>query len=246
MTIYAIARAFAIIVLGGPVVLVAVGLACTYIPGAADVLSNLFWSSMGEIPIFALASNVLELLLEEDSITMENFTDSFLAVLFDGASDALILSCCIFGVKSANVSFNRKFEGRFLQREWRMTLLGVLLGVFAITVKGELQPLFRALLTFALCTVLFLYGIRLMLGRKTTSSVYNNRRAGFMITMMVDILANMFTAMSAVMLVTCVMEGPHYIRQGGSLLVWIACCVLSVLFLYITNLITAAMRRTRG
>lgn len=234
-------RAFAILLLGGPVALILIGAACAYIPGAAQLLSDFFWSLLGEISIFKLASNMVQVLLGYQSFDTGIYFDAFMAVLVNGVADAAILSCCIFAIKSGCTFFNRTFHGRFLAPVWQMTLVGVIIGVAVIKIKSTLMPLFQSLLTLLICCGLFLYGIRLMLGRPTSSAVYNNRRAGFMIPMMVGILSDMFTAISAVMLITCIMEGPRCIRQGGSFLIWLGCSILSVVFLYVTNLITNAL-----
>ena len=110
MTVFAIAKVFAIILLASPLVLILVGALCTLIPPAAELLMNLFLSLLGEIPIFELAANAVQVLLDNRKLNADAFLASFMHILVNSMADALILSCCIFAVKASRVFFNRKFE----------------------------------------------------------------------------------------------------------------------------------------
>lgn len=235
MTVFAIAKVFAIILLASPLVLILVGALCTLIPPAAELLMNLFLSLLGEIPIFELAANAVQVLLDNRKLNADAFLASFMHILVNSMADALILSCCIFAVKASRVFFNRKFEGRFLTAQWRLTLIGVLIGVAVMKLKSILLPMAQSIFFLAVTAGLFLYGIGIMLGRPTFSRTYRNRRAGFMIPMMTDILSDMFTAMSAVLLITCTMVGPQCVAQGASFGAWLLCCGLSAAAMAVTS-----------
>lgn len=235
MTVYLFLKIFALVLLLSPLVLILIGTIVTYIPGGAGFLSDFFWSLLGEINIFQLASNMLQMGIGYENLATENFVNAFLGVMFGALGDAAILSCCVFAVKSSCVFFNRKYISTFTRPVWAMTTVGVLIGVALIKTKGLLAPLFQGILTLVVCVGLFLYGIFKMLGWRTSSRTYRERRDAVLIRLMGGIVGNMFAAMCAVMLITCLLEGPKYVRAGGSLLTWWFWSILSLVFLHVTD-----------
>jgi len=244
MTIYAIARIFSIVALASPFVLILLGAVCTLIPGGAKFINDLFLSALGEVPIFELAANMVQVFLENKNLDVDSYLSGFLAVLVNGVADALVMSMCIFGVKCSRVFFKNNGNVWFLVSEWRLTLVGVLIGVVLIKMKSVLAPLGQSLLFLIVTVSLLLYGMRLMFGGPP-GRTYRNRRAGFLIPMLADIIGDMFTAMSAVFLVSCIMTGPYCVTRGGSFWTWLVCCGLSVLFLLGTSWLSGVLSAVR-
>lgn len=222
------------ILLASPIVLIILGVICTWIPGGAQFINDLFLSALGEIPIFDLAANMVQVFLENKSLDFDSYLNGFMAVLVNSVADALVLSCCIFGVKCSRIFFKNNGYGRFLVSEWRLTLVGVLIGVVIIKMKSVLLPLGQSILFLIVTASLVLYGMSLMF-KGTPGRTYLNRRAGFLIPLLAGIISDMFTAMSAVFLTSCVMTGPYCVTRGGSFWTWLLCCGLSVGFLLVTS-----------
>lgn len=232
MSMYAIAKLCAILILASPFALILVAAIITYIPGAPELLFNFFMSTLGEVPIFDLASNVVQVFLENKSVTFETFLFDAMGVLLRSLMDAMIMSCCIFAVKVLGTSFKSNGQGRFVIPKWGLAILGVLLGVVAIKLKQNALPLVQSLVYPLGCIAVILYGIGLMF--RVPSGKYRNRRAAFLIPMLGDIIADMFTAVSAVMLLTCAMVGPKCVAGGVSLWGMLMCYGFALVILTFT------------
>lgn len=244
MDIYRMLRYFARTVILTPLAVIMYGLICTYLPWLADFLSNIFWGVLGETEIFSLASGVIEGGLSYSHFSVDNFFAGFLALLFGALSDAAIMGFCVFMVKSTHVFFNRTWHGSFTRPVWALTLTGVILGVVICGLKVKLAALGQSLLTLGVCLGCYIFGIALMLrGPKLTKhGTYSNRRAGFIIKMMLGIIGNMFDAFCGVFILTAIMEGPRLMKMGGSFVVWLAWIGLSVALLVLKNMLTQLMQ----
>lgn len=240
MGIYKMLRYFARAVLLSPLVLIAVGLIVTYLPGVADFLSDVFWNYLGEKnTIFSLASNIIQGGMSYSYFSWDNYWGGFLALLFGALGESAIIACCIFAVKSSRVRFTRKAKGIIDGSAWLLTLIGVLLGIFVCGLKGMLAASGQAILTLVVCLGCYLFGIRLMFRGFTynRNSTYSNRRAGFIIEMLLGIVGNMFDAFCAVFFITGWFEGPRLMRAGASVVVWFAWMGLSAALLYLKILV---------
>ena len=232
-------RYFAAGVLLTPIALILLGLIFTYLPGVANFISNIFWGLLGETKLFSLASAVLQNGLSFKYFDWNQYWNGFVALLLGAMSEAVIMAVCVFAVKAFFVAFNTKWEARFTRPEWGLTLVGVIIGVVICGIKAKLAMAAQGLMTAMVTLVLYIWAILLMLrgGSLKNHPTYRNRRAGFIIKMLLGIVGNMFDAFCGVFIITALLEGPRLMRMGGSVVAWIAWIGLTVALLYLKNLV---------
>lgn len=235
MSIRRIARYFAWGLLLAPIIVVALWLVITFLPGVAKLFGNVVWGILGEIPPFAQASAALQEWVTNSKNTVASFFGHLMTILFSSLSDALIMGCCVFLVKSCCTFFNQEWRGRFTRPEWLLTLGGVVLGVIACKIKQNSAGAWASLLTLIICLACFGTGIGMMLRgvNFTPNGGYHNRWAGFVINLMLGIVGNVFDALCGVAIVTVLFSGKLLLETGHGILpclLWIvvACGLLVV------------------
>ena len=239
-------RIFARVVLLSPVIVLVVGLLCTYIPGASEFISKVFWETLGEVNAFRYASQLIQQGLNYTTLSPDRFFSSLLRMISAEVMDAMVLGASVFLLKSIFLRFNRRFFARYTQPEWVITVAGVVLGIVLLGMRGMLTIRLQSSLTVIFCIGCLIYGIVHMLGygkNLTRGGTYMSRLLGTIIGLLVDFLGNGVTAFCAVLLITCGMEGPRFIQAGGSLFVWLLWCLLSAGVLYLSEFILRAFRR---
>lgn len=239
MSIYKMARYFAWGLLLFPLSLVLLWAIITFMPGLASYLHNVVWGVLGQITSFSQISAVLENALSYSAFSLENFWISFLTVLFNALGDSLIIACCVFLTKSIFTAFTNKGRGRFTRPEWMLTFVGVLVGVGVCMSKGLLTANDGALLTLIVCLVCYIIGILLML-RGTVfkwGGRYCNRKAGFILNLLLGIVGDLYDTMCAMFIITGVVEGSCYVKAGGSVWVCILWILCSAFFFFIKSVL---------
>lgn len=236
MNIFKSAKAFAWGLIFFPLGLVLLYLAFTYIPGAARFMEDTAWGVVGQVPIFATASAILQEWMACGKFTVEVFSNGFMALLFGTLGDALVISCCIFFIKSIFTTFNRKGVGRFTKREWILTLVGVVAGVCVCAMKEKLAAAGDAILTLLICLGCYVVGLSLMFrGTLFPKGVYRNRKAGFILKMILGIVGDLLDTVCAVFIITALVHGPMMAQNGAQVWFAILWLVISVIVLVLKN-----------
>ena len=212
------ARYFAWGLILAPLILVALWLIITYMPGVASFLKSTFWGLLGQISVFSLASELLQSFVTASAFSLEDYMAHLIPLLLQTLSDSLIIACCIFLVKTICTRFNRKWQGRFTKPVWLMTLIGVVIGVAVCQIKGLLAVNGSAILTLVVCLGCYIGGLMLLLRSIgfTKGGTYHNRWAGFVISLLLGIVGDLLDALCGVLIITLLLNGAYYLQQGGS------------------------------
>lgn len=234
--LYTIAKIFSYVLLLGPVALFLLSLLCTWIPGAANILSTFFLETLGNFKLFALASQALQIGMSHENFSGDNFIFWFLSILLDAMLEALVMGCCVFIVKRANMRFSRKGRALYSHPIWQLTLMGIIVGIIVCQVLALLVPAVERLISVGIYIGCLIYGFSLMLG--AGSRRYSNRKWGYLTTLLLDLLCNMVNAIGGVLIITCLLEGPRYMKAGGSVKIWILWIVMSIAVIYLMHLLT--------
>lgn len=237
-------RYFAWGLLLGPLALVVLWFVLTFLPGVADFLCDLVWGLLGEVRVFSQAAELLQLAISNRDASLQTYLTSFLVLLLEGLSDALIIGCCVFFVKATCTFFNRRWEGRFTRPEWLLTLIGVLVGVIFCRLKGVLGAAWSGIVTLVVCLVCYLGGLGLMVRglNFTRGGTYHNRWAGFLINLLEGIVGNMLDALCGVVVITVLFSGRDLIKGRGGILPCLLWIVVSTVLICVRKTINDAMR----
>lgn len=239
-------RVLAQVLLFSPVVVLLVCLLFSLIPGGSEFLSQVFQESLGDVHAFRYASRLLLQSVNDTLLSPGQFFSSLLGMIRSKVSDALILGAAAFLLKSTTMRFSQRFLARYTQPEWILTVASVALGVILLDLSGMILARLQSSLYLAFMIGCPIFGIVYMLtngkGMKRGGS-FLSRMLSTLIGMLVNFLGNGVTALCAVLLITCAMQGPQFIHAGGSLFVWLLWCLLSAGVLYLSEFILRAFRR---
>lgn len=190
------------------------------IPGGADFLSSFFWNFLGEIELFGLASNILETAIGYQLAPSGQLGITIIAMLMEALMDGLVMGCCVFLLRAMFAKVNRQFVVGYPCCAWIPTGLGVALGAFVMTFSGKLGSAADALFSGILSIVLMIWGVMLMLNKRPIRTHFAQRRENNIVRMLIDILGNAAAAVCAVVISTCVLEGPRWIQEGATFKDW--------------------------
>lgn len=226
------------LILLSPIILVVLGLVCTYIPGAPEFLDRLFWQSLGQAEVFSIASELLEGSMGYSSLSPEHVMNGYMYMLANAILDAAVMGTTVFLVKAINIRFNRKYIAYYITPEWLSTVIGIVIGVLLLTANENLFAQLEGSLSALMAIGFMILGIRLMLGKRSTpvkGGKYHNRMMGTIISLLFDILENMITALCAGSILTCVMEGPKLLKADGNIVVWLTWVAISIIIYFVLN-----------
>ena len=242
MTVYLLLKIFAMVLLLSPLLLIALAAICMFLPGVANLLSTLFWELLGSMDIFSLASQVVQTAVKEGSFSGENYSLWIITLLIRAVPEALILGCCVYLTKITHMRFSRKFTPIYSRPLWLLTVGGVILGVVVCNLLQNLVPQMELAISLVVYLACLILGLRLMFRSVTPGRTYKNRKWGFFGNLLLEIFCNMVNAVSGVLIVTCVLEGPKFVQSGGSFRVWITWIGASVAVMYAMHLMTNLLK----
>lgn len=244
MSIIKLARYFAWGLLLFPFGLVLLWLVITFVPGLAGFMAKVAWGLLGQVSIFSLASEVIQGCLSYHDFTLEQYFVSFPVLLFGAMGDSLIIGCCIFVLKACYTTFNRSWHARLTRPVWRLTLMGVVLGVGICLLKealaGQWAGIFTLIAPLACCITGIVILLRTPLAARHRT--YRSRRAGHILGLLLGIVGDVFGAICGVFIVTTLLQGSHFIKEGGSVLNCLLWIVLSALLLFLNNALMEMMK----
>lgn len=215
-------------VLMSPVLWFLVSWICTKIPFAAEFLSKLFWELLGEIPVFKVAAQILENALSYEKPTAGWFIVMYLEMIANSALDALILGFAVFLFKSIFARVTR--QGLVtIPREQLATVLGIVAGISLTMGKNVLPDVLAGLFEFLICLGCMLLGIGMMFRRTLTKPHRVRNRGTGIAKMLMEILVDANIAILSVSLTVCSLEGPRIVQETGSIKMWLAWYVISML-----------------
>lgn len=201
---------------------VAICVVFRFIPGGADFLNDFFWNLLGEIEIFSMASNILQTAIGYKLAPSGQLGITVFAMMIEAMMDGLVMGCCVFVMRAFFAKVNRQFMVGYPGGAWIPTGLGVALGALILTVGGKLSSVADAIFSGVLTIALMIWGILLMLNKRPVRKYYQKRRENNVVRMLIGILGNAATAVCAVLLSTCVLEGPMWVMNGASFSDWFA------------------------
>jgi hypothetical protein len=143
-------------------------------------------------------------------------------MMIEALLDGLVMGCCIFALRSVFAKVNRQFEVGYPGGAWIPTGLGCLVGSLFMELAGHMNAAADALMSGLLCIGLMIFGIMMMLNKRPVRNYYAKKRKNNVAKMLIDILANAAEAVCAVLMTTCVLEGPAWIAGGASVQDWFA------------------------
>ena len=235
-------------VMSSPLMAMLVSGLAAMLPGLAAVLSNLFWGLLGEVEIFSLASGLLEQYMYYEQVSMGDVALATVYLALKEMLEAFVLGCGVFAVKSCFVHFNRQFIHNLTRPKWLISVLGVALGVALATLTDLTSGAMRAMLQAVFTVGLIIFGIfKILNARPMTASRrrYASRRNSIVIYMLLEIVSNVFSALCAVILITCVLEGPRFVADGGSVEPWLLLAFFSIVLLWIIDAVASIFENPR-
>lgn len=234
----------AILLLCSPLLIVLITALFYFIPGLSDYVSKVFWAVLGDkIPIFSMASTVLEEYAGYDQLDITNLGLAYLKVIVGGIYDAMFFGCCLFFLQSLFFVLQKvkgKNDKYYLFRLSRpkvfYNVIGIFIGVCIRPLLNLGTGLLSSVLQAAVPILMLGYGVKRIWtagngirgknnARKTLGS-----RESFLLSLLLNILINACKAVAAISLITFVMESPRLLHEGKylvPLLIWcIGCLVL--------------------
>lgn len=240
------ARRIAQGILFSPIILIVLGFVCTYIPGAPAFLNKLFWQFFGKIEVFQIASEVLEGGIGYSELSADQVMGGYIHMISGAVLDSAVLGTVAFLVKAVMLKFNQKYEVYYTQPRWLATVIGIVMGVIILTASSSLFDQAKAILSAAASIGCMLFGIWLMLGKvrkPKKDGTYASRLNGTIMSLLFDILENMLISLCAVSILTCTMEGPRMLANGGNLGAWFLWAGISVGMFFVLDWISAIRKQ---
>ena len=254
MNVFSLANLFSWVLVLLPLILILLSIACAYVPGAPEFLTEFFVNLFGEVELFGNAAQMLSILYDSEKIQGDSLAAFFLNLLFSSLTETMIISCCIFAVKITFMSLRRARANTFGGIDqifiiWRypvfvLTAAGVALGVLFCSITEELIPQLRGLLTALVPMGIIGYGIFLMF-RSAGMFPREKQRAntyGVFVKLFGEILGGILITLCMVLCVICLFVGPGYVRNGMPVRVLLAWYGLGILGIYLTFQLLQLMR----
>lgn len=257
MNLFSVANIFSWVILLLPVALILLSLACAYIPGAPEFLTDFFVNLFGEVELFGNAVDMLSILYDSGKLRADNILTFTLGLLVSSLAETMIISCCIFGVKVTFMTLNRARANTVggidqIFVSWRypvflLTAVGVALGVLFCGAIEDLVPAMKAILTAAVPMLIVVYGIFIML---RSANMFRREKQiantyGVFVGLFGEIISNTAITLCAVLCIVCLFVGPEFVRNGMPVKVLLSLYFLGIAIIYLTFQLTQWIRPRR-
>lgn len=243
-------RVLALLILTYPLWLAGIMALFYYIPALNEIMLELFWEVCGEWDLIRLISALLKERIFYEHVDLKELLGVYLQAIMSASLDAIFLGCCIFALKSMDIAFtkvkSKSGKRYFYGTQHSAKLLdvaGVCIGVALRFIFGVGSDFTQSMLEGVFSIGLMIFGIVQIwtAGKRIRGNYKKNsfreERSGYLLKMLLAILADAFCAIAVINMVTCLMEAPRMLHEGAfwpPVVIWM---VLSLVLIYLTNLL---------